>query len=191
MKHPTLLQKIESYLFYEGGSASFKDLVHVTGESLEDVREAVSLLEKNYGSDRGVTLITTESEVSLRTAQHCSKFIETLHKDSLAKEVGPASLEVLGILLYRGKSTQADIDTIRGVNSAFSLRNLRMRGLVQRNTGTTSPVYEISPEALAHLGITNIEDVPNRESIRNSLSAFESRTAEIAQENVTDDETEE
>lgn len=181
MKHATLEQKIESYLFYEGGSASFKNLVHVTDASLEDVRAAVLILEKHY-AERGVVFVLTESEVSMRVAPSCSSFIEKLHKESQAKEIGPASLEVLGILLYRGKSSQAEIDTIRGVNSAFSLRNLRMRGLVQRLSEGANQKYEITPEALSHLGVTNSNDIPNREAVLASLASFEAQSSEISAE---------
>ncbi len=174
MTDATLVQKIEAYLFYEGGSATYKELTQVTGASLEDVRVEVQNLTALY-QGRGIVCISNDSEVSLRVAPECAQFIEKMHKDSLAKEIGPASLEVIGILFYRGKSTQAEIDTIRGVNSSFSLRNLRMRGLITKTQDGPSAYYEASPEALAHLGIQNSNDVPNRESIQESLKAFEQR----------------
>jgi chromosome segregation and condensation protein ScpB len=176
MEKPTLTQKIEAFLFYEGGNASMKSLMQVTGATQDDVAAAVAALTEMYGTTRAVAVVATDTEVSLRITKECMPFIETLHKESLAKEIGPASLEVLGILLYRGKSTQTEIDTIRGVNSAFSLRTLRMRGLVSRTQEGTNVTYVPSPEALAHLGVTSLEAIPNRQEIVNALTAFEQKT---------------
>ncbi len=175
MEEPTLIQKIEAFLFYEGGNASMKSLAQITGATQEDIASAVGTLAQMYGTTRGITVVATESEVSLRIAKECMPFIETLHKEGLAKEIGPASLEVLGILLYRGKSTQTEIDSIRGVNSAFSLRTLRMRGLISRMQEGTQVTYLPSPEALAHLGVTSLEAIPNRQEIVTALSAFEQK----------------
>lgn len=179
MDEPTLVQKIESYLFYEGGTASIKSIMHVTGATQDEVTQAVAALGTQYTESRGITLITTDAEVSLRVAKSCTSFIETIHKESLSKEVGPAALEVLGILLYRGKSSQAEIDTIRGVNSAFSLRTLRMRGLISRQQEGAQVTYVPTAEALAHLGVSSIDDIPNRKEILGALQAFESKATTV------------
>ncbi len=188
MEEPTLVQKIESYLFYEGGSATIKSLIQVTGATQDEIQLAIAKLATIYTEPRGIILVITESEISLRVAKNCTPFIETLHKESLAKEVGPAALEVLGILLYRGKSSQAEIDTIRGVNSAFSLRTLRMRGLISRQQEGVQVTYTPTPEALAHLGISSLLDIPNRKEVLGSLEAFETKAAAVDAAQATADQ---
>jgi segregation and condensation protein B len=169
---PTTVQAIEALLFYEGGTVSMGMIQEYCIEKDADLQGALSELAERY-SGSGLTLIITESDVSLRVAPVCTALIEQFQKDALTKEVGPASLEVLSILLYRGPSTQADIDAIRGVHSAVSLRNLRMRGLISVTSDQAKKTYTVTTEALAHLGVTSRTEIPNYAQHVAELEAFE------------------
>ncbi|MFM2414446.1 MAG: segregation and condensation protein segregation and condensation protein [Candidatus Parcubacteria bacterium] len=183
MNEATLKQKIECFIFYEGGSVTVKQILQVTGAAADDVTIALDELTKEY-ADRGMCITRSDSEVSLRVSPACSDFIQSIHKDSLSKDIGPAALEVLGILLYRGKSSQADIDSIRGVNSAFSLRTLRIRGLISKNQEAESVFYNATPEALAHLGVTDTKSLPDYEKMKEKLGEFERKTTQQDNQNI-------
>jgi len=87
----------------------------------------------------------------------------------------------LAIVLYRGPSTRAQIDYIRGVNTSWTIRNLLTRGLLER-TGNPEDgreyLYRPTVELLAHLGVRDYAELPNREEITAELKAFESRPAD-------------
>jgi len=83
-------------------------------------------------SDRGIVLVTKEDEVTLGTAKDTSELIEKLTKDELVRDLGKAGLETLSIIIYQGPISRAEIDYIRGVQSNFILRNLMIRGLVEK-----------------------------------------------------------
>src|SRR5207253_1777638 len=85
-------------------------------------------------ANRGLSLVETESEVALVTRSEVSGLIETLAKEELDRDLGKAGLETLSIILYYGPLARREIDYIRGVNSTFILRNLLVRGLVERVT---------------------------------------------------------
>jgi segregation and condensation protein B len=90
-----------------------------------------------------------------------SELIESMTKEELMKDLGKAGLETLSIVLYKGPISRTDIDYVRGVNSAFILRNLAIRGLIVKEENKYKPTLEL----ISHLGMKNIEELPDKESI--------------------------
>ncbi len=67
------------------------------------------------------------------------------------------------IVLYRGPIARSQIDYIRGVNSTFTLRNLLIRGLIERIPNPKDSrgfLYRPTFDLMNHLGITRIENLP-------------------------------
>lgn len=160
----TLESRIEAVLFWKAEPLTVKKLAEILDEDEEDVSSALKDLEKNL-EGRGVSLISWENEYALTTAPGVSTLIESLTKEELVKDLGKAGLETLSIILYKGPVTRADIDYIRGVNSAFILRNLSIRGLVVKENN----VYRPTVDLLAHLGIKSISDLPNVSEIKSEI----------------------
>nr|MDA3814739.1 SMC-Scp complex subunit ScpB [Patescibacteria group bacterium] len=81
----------------------------------------------------------------------------------VGEELSPAASEVLAVIAYRGPLTRAEIEYIRGVNCSFTLRNLAIRGLVDRKenpSDSRSYLYEISFEFMNSLGIKTVQELP-------------------------------
>lgn len=178
----TLDAKIEALLFYKGEPVSFKELAKSFSVTEEEVKTAVSALSEKL-SGRGVSLIINEREVMLGTAPELSSFFEDLRKEELNKELSRASLETLSIVLYKEKVSRADIDYIRGVNSGFILRNLSVRGLVDKVQDTKDSrvtMYSPSLELLSHLGVSKVSDLPDYESVVKNL---QEKVDQISNEN--------
>jgi segregation and condensation protein B len=75
------------------------------------------------------------------------------------KDLGKAGLETLSIILYQGPISRAEIDYIRGVNSNFILRNLLIRGLIERVENPhdqRSFLYKPTLELISYLGLSKI-----------------------------------
>ena len=111
----------------------------------------------------GLTLIETESEVELRTSPEASAILKKFHESELARDLGKASLETLAVIAYQSGATRGEVDWVRGVNSSTSLRTLLMRGLIEGREDERDKRrvrYAITTEALAHLGISRMEDLP-------------------------------
>lgn len=181
--------RIEAVLFYKTEPLTKNDLANLLSVSLEDIETALGALQESL-RDRGVRLVTTDTEAQLVTAPELSEFIDGIRKDELEKEIGRAGAETLAIVLYRGPLSRAEIDRIRGVNSAFILRNLLIRGLVERRahpTDARSFVYAATSDLLNHLGIDRRESLPDFGEIMNALDAFEKQADEA--ETTGDDET--
>ena len=111
----------------------------------------------------GLTLIETADEVELRTAPEASVIIKKLHESELARDLGKASMETLAVIAYKTGATRGEVDWVRGVNSSASLRTLLMRGLIEGKEDERDKRrirYTITTEALAHLGLARITDLP-------------------------------
>jgi segregation and condensation protein B len=94
----------------------------------------------------------------------------------LSREIGEAGLEVLAVILYRGPSTRAEIDYIRGVNTTSTIRTLLARGLLERAGNAQDSreyLYRPTTALLAHIGASRIEDLPEYGTIASELKAFE------------------
>lgn len=172
--------KIEAILFWKGESVSVKKLSQILDASEEDILAGISLLEEKL-KDRGLQIIRKEDEILLGTHKDASQIIEKLFKDELVKDLGKAGLETLSIILYRSPVARKDIDYIRGVNSQFIVRNLLIRGLIERVQSDSDQrqfLYKPTFELLAHLGISKIEDLPEYAEVRREMENHENTPQE-------------
>jgi len=170
-----LAKRAESFLFAEGGSLTLKKLGQLLECKPEELTRALDeLAEARKGS--GISIIRTETEAAMVVSADSRDAVQKAYERELGKEIGEAGLEVLAIILYRGPSTRAQIDYIRGVNSGSTVRTLLSRGLLER-TGNPDDsreyLYRPTVELLAHLGLTSAKELPEYATILNELSAFE------------------
>lgn len=163
---------IEALLFTLG-TLSRKELMRILSASSEQLESAIGELSAREG---GIVISDDGSMLELRAASAASALIEKVRKEEYAQGIGRAGLEALAAVLYRGPLTRSEIDFIRGVNSTQTLRTLAMRGLLRRVPNPKderSFLYEPTTEALAHLGVSRLKDLPEYESVRQKLQQLE------------------
>ena len=165
--------KIEAVLFWKGEPVSIKELAKFFGVERETIDPAIEKLQNSL-KDRGLTVIRNGDEVMLYTAPIASELIKKLAKEELAGEVSKAGVEVLSLVIYQGPIAKRDIDFIRGVNSSYIIRNLMVRGLIERldSRDARSFVYQPTFELLAHLGVNRKEDLPDFAEVQKDIEAF-------------------
>ncbi len=183
--HNETSARAEAFLFSEGGMLTLHKLAQLLEVDEPQLREALQTLSERL-EGTGLTLIRTETEVSLAVAKETSSAVQRAYERELGHEIGDAGLEVLAVVLYRGPSTRAQIDYIRGVNTSSSIRNLLARGLLER-TGNPEDgreyLYRPTVELLSHLGVRDVTELPNYAEIVAELRAFESQPTESSSEN--------
>jgi segregation and condensation protein B len=166
--------QIESILFFKAEPVSFKELQKILGSDEFSIETALKNLEGSL-TNRGLRLVFNENNVLLGTHPEMASKIEELKREYLNKDIGKAGLEALTIILYLSPISRSDIDYIRGINSNFILRNLLVRGLVERvSSGEDRRVFLYKPTIglLSFLGVSRIEDLPDYEKIRNEIEEF-------------------
>lgn len=166
-------QQLEAVLFWKAEPLSIKKLSTLLNTDENTIKDGLKTLEQNL-EGRGIVLVQTDNEIMLGTAKEASSLIEQLTKEDLARDLGKAGLETLSIILYQGPISRADIDYIRGVNSQFIIRNLLIRGLIERteNTDSRGFLYKSSLDLLSHLGLTKITDLPEYDKVRSEINSF-------------------
>ena len=175
-----LPSQIEAILFFTGEPLTFRELAKMLKVSEADIEGGIMRLRDRL-SGHGIALIENGKEVALRTAPLASDLILEIRKEALEKDLGKAGLETLAIILYQGPVTRARIDYIRGVNSAFIVRQLMVRGLVERvdnPADARSFLYKPTMELLSFLGLSSVNDLPDMQAIKDELASFESRGEE-------------
>lgn len=172
-----LSQKIEGLLFYKAAPMKLVQLAKIFDVEDAVLTQALGALTQRLANGP-IQLTQTETEVQLVTAAELDALIESVRKDELKRDIGKAGAETLAIVLYKGPISRVEIDRIRGVNSAFILRNLMIRGLVERGTDTRSHTFVITPILLSYLGITHKTELTNYATVLDQLERFEQEQTE-------------
>src|SRR3989344_906366 len=170
----TLGAKIEAILFWKSEPMSVKKIAAALGENEDDVKKSIPELEQSL-AERGIRIIHKDDELAITTAPEIAPIIEKLTKEELSRDLGRAGLETLSIILYYGPISRRDVDYIRGVNSAFIVRNLLVRGLVERVEDKKDQrvfLYKPTFDLLAFLGVSKVEDLTDYSSVRSEFTDF-------------------
>src|SRR5258708_22002950 len=152
----TTANAIEAILFFRGESIALRKLASSLGKREAEIEEGITELRKQL-EGRGLTLLSREGEVMLGTRPEASSLIETIVKEELHRDIGKAGLETLSLIAYYGPISRAEIDYVRGVSSHFIVRNLLIRGLIEKIENPEdrrSFLYRPTFDLLSHLGVS-------------------------------------
>lgn len=172
-----LVAALEALLFVHGDPLDVKKIASVLKAGEQDIESAIVLLTGHLEhADRGLVLVRQESRIQLATKPIFSSLVEYLVKDEFEEKLTPAALETLSLIAYMGPISRARVDYMRGVNSSYSVRNLLMRGLVEKTADSQTPhvtAYRVSLDLLKHLGVSSIEDLPDYQKYKTISSEVE------------------
>lgn len=175
-KQFSLEAAIEAILFYTAEPMSFKKLSNLTKTSIDEVRAAADELKNRLDNNGGGTrLLVQNNEIVLGTTPEVSELIEQITRDEISKELSKAALETLSIICYKGPLTRSEVDYVRGVNSTFIIRNLLIRGIVEKLENprdSRASLYGPTFAAFEYMGVTRKEDLPKYEEVQAQLEAF-------------------
>lgn len=169
---------LQAVLFAAGEPLSKKRLATLLDLSPEGLRDAAIALREHLNNS-GLALIESGDELELRTAPEAAPIIQKLRESELSRDLGKAGLEALAIILYKNGATRSEIDWVRGVNSTAALRSLMLRGLVTRTEDENDrrrARYMPTVEALAHLGVSHVSELPNFDELTKDLVERELET---------------
>lgn len=168
---------LEALLFIHGEPLALARAAEHLGRSEEEILTAAQELASRYDSqDCGLRLLIYGERLQIVTKSAYAHFLEKFIKDELSEELTPATLETLSIIAYLGPVSRSRIEYLRGVNSVFTLRNLMLRGLIERTSEkekTGNVLYRLTPDCLRHLGVASLEELPQYADTRARLEKIE------------------
>ena len=166
---------LEALLFVYGEPMKVRKAAELLGVSEEEIEAAARILKEKAEAGGGLSLMISESGLQLATKPEFSELVQKISKEEMDSELSPASLETLAIIAYLGPVSRAEIEYIRGVNSSFILRNLSIRGLIERKSDPRRPntfAYQSSLDFLRHIGLDTPGKLPEYEKYRDLLRSL-------------------
>ena len=139
------------------------------GERREDVKDALGELVLEYKTaNRGFYIEEVAGGFQMRTNPSLAPWIKKLFKIGLQKISRPA-LETLAIVAYKQPLTRAELEAIRGVDSAGVLKTLLERRLVRIVGRKEEPgrpvVYGTTKEFLETFNLKDLSSLPTLKDI--------------------------
>jgi segregation and condensation protein B len=166
-----LTQLIESLLFASDAPLTAADLARVDERLDEDtVTAVIDELRREYDeTDRSFQVFEVAGGYQLLTRPEFAAVLERFETVPQPARLSLPALEVLAIIAYRQPIGRAEIEEIRGVQSAAVLRTLQDRELIEavgRAVGLGRPLlYGTTRRFLEHFGFRSLEDLPRPDEL--------------------------
>ena len=181
MNLPSILETI---LFVRAEPTDIALLVKLTKHTKDEVGAALGELREVY-AERGIVLLEKDNVWQFATHPANASYIEDLIKSEFTQELSRSGLETLAVIAYKGPISRIEIEYLRGVNSSFTVRNLLMRGLIERienQKDARSYLYRVTFDFLKHFGLTSMEQLPRFEEFsKKKVEILEEKTEVNAQ----------
>ncbi|ARU16550.1 SMC-Scp complex subunit ScpB [Croceicoccus marinus] len=161
-----LVRAVEAVLFAAEAPMSAAEIgEHLNGA---DVRDALARLAAHYDG-RGVELVKRGPRWHLQTAPDLAHLLRREREEP--KRLSRAATECLAIIAYHEPVSRAEIESIRGVQTAKGTLDVLMeagwvRAAGRREVPGRPVIYATTPEFLTHFGLANRRDLPGLAELR-------------------------
>ncbi len=166
------MAKVEAVLFVADSALSSRKISQLA--TLANAAEAIEIIDK-----LNATFAATNSAFHIKrvatgyqmmTQPQYAFWLNKLHQRQAALKLSAPAMETLAMVVYRQPITRADIESIRGVQSAEMLKQLMDRGLVRINGKDDSLgrpfLYESTRKFLEIFGLKSLDELPMGETLR-------------------------
>jgi segregation and condensation protein B len=171
-----LARHTEALIFAANPSISLEEMKATLEEilgiaiSLDEIIEAIEALKVRYSEDFYAfepVEIAGGFRFMTKGAYHLT--IGTFLKQNTQKKLSRSAMESLAIIAYRQPVTKAEIESIRGVNSDYTIQKLLEKDLIEitgRSEGPGKPLlYSTSQKFTDYFGLKSIADLPRLKEI--------------------------
>lgn len=180
----SLSTALESLLFVATTPVEVKQLESVLNLEAEIIAAGLEKLAQEYKArQRGLRLQAREGKFQLVTIPATASLVEDFLNLDLSVRLSTPALESLAVIAYRQPVTRAQIEAVRGVDSAGVLRSLLQRGLIEE-TGRLEVVgrpilYGVTDLFMQHFGLTALSELPPLEATDQDLLQAATKLAEL------------
>ncbi len=162
-----VVDSIEALLFVADAPAPSLALAQALGITEGQVEQAIEVLEARLIQDGPLHLVRLAGGFQLATKPEFAQAIANFLKPQ-RQRLGKSLMEVLAIVAYQQPITMTEIDTIRGVQSDYSVRSLLERRLIQevgrRQTPGRPVLYGTSQQFLHQFKLNDLGQLPALET---------------------------
>lgn len=161
-----LMRAVEAVLFAAEQPLSCEEIAeHLNGA---DVRAALAALEAHY-QDRGIHLVKRGKLWHFQTASDLAGLLRREREET--KRLSRAATECLAIIAYHEPVSRAEIESIRGVQTAKGTLDVLMeagwvRVAGRREVPGRPVIYATTAEFLTHFNLASRRDLPGLAELR-------------------------
>lgn len=161
-----LLRAVEATLFASEEPMTAEAISEHLGGA--DVRGALQELAGHY-RDRGIHLVERGKHWFFQTAPDLAHLLRRERED--VRRLSRAATEVLAIVAYHEPVSRAEIESIRGVQTAKGTLDVLMeagwvRPAGRREVPGRPVIYATTPDFLIHFGLKSRKDLPGIDELR-------------------------
>ena len=159
---------IEAVLFAAGHPVTYAKLGEVLGITAGLCRRIVGDYADRYNgagdTERGVMLAVYPDSCQLCTKEEYGRYVREALGIRRGGNLSNSSLEVLAIIAYNQPVTRVYIDTVRGVDSSYTVSSLLDKGLIESCGRLDVPghprLYRTTESFLRVFGLSSLAELP-------------------------------
>jgi len=161
-----LVRAVEALLFAAEEPMSAEQIsAHLEGAG---VREALQVLAEHY-QERGIRLVERGKRWQFQTAPDLAHLLR--REKEQVRRLSRAATEVLAIIAYHEPVSRAEIEAIRGVQTAKGTLDVLMEASWVRISGRREVpgrpvIYATTPEFLSHFGLSSRRELPGIDELK-------------------------
>ena len=177
---------IEGLLFISGDEGlTLEELKNILEIDINELKSLIKELYQDYQNEsRGIKLELLGNHFKLTTKQEHKEYYKKLIKDEEDDKLSQAALETLSIIAYNEPITRLEIDEVRGISSAYIIRKLVLKGLIEEKGKSDIPgrpiLYGVTSNFLDYFGLGSTKELPeikqkDKKDIDESENLFETK----------------
>lgn len=167
---------VEGLLYVQGDLGltikQIEDILEVDGSTAKEV----VLKLKNYydENNRGFRVNFLGNTIKLTTREEHREYYQKLLEEPSTNTLSQSALETLAIIAYNEPISRGEVDSFRGVDSAYVMRRLLAKGLIKECGKSDLPgkptLYKTTDDFLDYFGLATKEDLPSIEMLEEESS---------------------
>jgi segregation and condensation protein B len=163
---PDFERGVEAAIFAATEPMSVQDIAAYVGEG--DVKLALLAIQARHGGS-GIELVERGGRWHFQTPGDLAHLLRREREEP--RKLSRAAIEVLAIIAYHEPVSRAEIEAIRGVQTAKGTLDVLMesgwiRPAGRREVPGRPLIYKTTPDFLTHFGLTGRRDLPGLEDLR-------------------------
>ena len=187
MEYNELQRIFEAILFAAGEPVDAERLAFAAECGPEAVHEAMKDLMDRYAYERrGIRILRLEDRYQMCSANELAPWVTKALETRKPPRLSASQLETLTVVAYYQPTTKTFIESIRGVDSAYSIAALLRKKLIEENGRLNAPgrpiLYQTTPDFLRTFGLSSLQELPEIELLKTELPLPEEPGQEAAPE---------
>ena len=173
---------LESLLFLSGDALKTDDIAASLELQKSEIKKSVRRLKDKYGGKCGIQLLEFNGKLQFGTNPDNKEEVESVLNPIKERELSKATLETIAIIAYKQPVTKLEVETVRGVNCDYTMQTLLNLGMIEvvglKDAIGHPKLYGTTDEFLRRFRLENINQLPDYESLLQSIEELEHRQIE-------------